>query len=228
MLYVWKEYKANVSGTVIKRVTCEKCSCKYAYELVRSARGGGTSVYLLDNAGAEDRARARANKRLRRQLEHGIDPVGCPDCGWYQADMVKEAKRRMLRPLVPIAAILLALAGAYAMIGGMLLATSTGPGDATISREPWVHIGTLAGAGVLALAIRQIVVSRTDPNRGYPNRPPPYPGAPVGHKVEAAPVGPTPPPRTVQAAAAVGAYPTPPPRALKPSSKAPRRAPGAG
>jgi hypothetical protein len=226
MLYVWKEYTANLSGTVVRRVACEKCQCKYAYELTRKACGKGTSVYMLNNAGAQDRAQAQASKRLRRQLERGIEPVGCPDCGWYPADMVAEAKRRRMRPIIWIASVMLALAGAYGLIVGMLMATS--PPQST--GEPHllgslIRAGGLAGLAILLLAIRWIVVRKTEPNRGYPERPAPYPGAPLGHKVEApaAAAAGTVPHRVVRTAAAVGAYPAPPPRSLKPSSKVPPR-----
>jgi hypothetical protein len=224
MLYVWKQYKATLSGTVVKRVTCEKCSCAYAYELTRQARGTGTSPYFLDNAGAEHRARTQASKRLRRALEHGIDPVGCPDCGWYQADMATEARRRRLRWIVPVAIVLLALAGAFALIVGMVWGASPQPWSTESLLGTAARIGGMAGVAFLMLTIRWVVVRRTELNRGYPTRPAPYAGAPVAHKVEAAPAGPKAPLRSVRAAAAVGAYPAPPPRSLKPSSKVPPRA----
>jgi hypothetical protein len=228
-VYVWKKYRANISGAVVRRVTCEKCSCAYAYEMVRSARGAGTSAYLLNNAGAEDRARTQANKRLRRELQRGIDPVGCPDCGWYQADMVREARRRKLHAIVPTAIVCLALAGAYALVVGAVMSMTSGiqPWPATVWLRAGVLPGGLAGVGLLALAIRHAVMRGVNPNRGFPDRPAAYPGAPIGHKVEAAVRGQATHPRSVQEAAAVGAYPAPPPRALKASSKTPRRAPGA-
>lgn len=179
---------------------------------------------MLDNAGAEDRARAGAGKRLRRALEKGVDPVGCPECGWYQADMVAEARRRTLHTLIPISIVCLALAAAIAMVAGALWAAAERPWDAATWLGVGAWVGGFAGAGALGLAIRRVVAGRVDLNREFPDRPAPYPGAPVAYKVEK-PTGQA--PRSVAAGAAVGAYPAPPPRALKPSSKPGRRGPGA-
>src|SRR4051812_43734842 len=104
-VYIGRRYGANVTGSVVRRVTCEKCSCTYAYELTRAGSGHARSPYLLDNAGAQFRAQTRANKALRRALERDVDPVECPDCGWYQAEMEQEARRRTLRPIVTVAIV---------------------------------------------------------------------------------------------------------------------------
>jgi hypothetical protein len=213
MIYVWRDYKTTISGTVVRRVTCEKCACAYAYELVRAASGAGTSMYLLDNSGAEYRARTRANKKLRRALERGVEPVQCPDCGWFQADMVREAQRRKARGLMPAAAICLTLAGAIALLMGALW-LSPPPGGGPTN---WSPVGVFGGAGAICLAIRWFMMRQGDLNRRCPERPAPYPGAPTAHKVQAmTPVAAGQPARV---ASGVGAFPTLPPRGLKASSK---------
>jgi hypothetical protein len=212
----WREYKSTISGTVVRRVTCEKCACAYAYELVRAASGGATSIYMLNNAGAEYRARTRANKKLRRALERGVEPVPCPDCGWFQAEMVQEARRRLVQGLVPAAAVCLTLAGAIALVMGALW-LSPPPGG-----EPsdWRMVGVFGGAGAICLAIRWFMLRRGDLNRRFPEPPAPYPGAPPGHKVQvmaaaaAAAAG-----QPARVASGVGAFLTLPPRGLKASSK---------
>jgi hypothetical protein len=227
MITAWLSYKAKVSGAVTKRVTCEKCSCAYAYEMVRQARGAGTSLYFLDNAGAENRAYAQANKRLRRAFERGVEPVACPDCGWFQSEMVEEARRRTLRVMKPIAIVALALAGFYGSMAVLALAVGAGRSPDVKWWEAIIIPGGLAAVGLLLLGIRYAVVRGVDPNRGFPDRPAAYPGAPIGHKVKAVAGAGVQQQRLDRAGAAVGAYPVPPPRSLKPSSKAPRRAPGA-
>jgi hypothetical protein len=210
---VWGEYKTTISGTVVRRVTCEKCACAYAYELVRAASGGATSIYLLDNSGAEYRARTRANKKLRRALERGVEPVQCPDCGWFQADMVQEARRRLVRGLMPAAAVCLTLAGAMALIMGALWLSPPPGGEPSDFRM----VGLFGGAGAICLTVRWFMMRRGDLNRQCPERPAPYPGAPPAHKVQAvAPATAGQPPRV---ASGVGAFPTLPPRGLKASSK---------
>jgi hypothetical protein len=193
--------------------------------MVRQARGAGTSLYFLDNAGAEHRAYAQANKRLRRAFERGVEPVACPDCGWFQPEMVREVRRRTLRVLRPIAIVALALAGFYGSMVVLGLAVGAGRSPDVKWWEAIIMPGALAAVGLLLLGIRYAVVRGVDPNRAFPDRPAAYPGAPMGHKVKAVSGAQT-EPRSAQAGAAVGAYPVPPPRSLKPSSKAPRRAPG--
>lgn len=210
---VWGEYKTTVSGTVVRRVRCEKCACAYAYELVRAASGAATSLYLLNNEGADYRARTRAHKKLRRALERGVEPVQCPDCGWFQAEMVQEARRRTVRGLAPAAAVCLTLAGAFGLIMGALwLSPVQGAGPPV-----WGPVEIFGGAGAICLAVRWFMIRRGDLNRRYPERPAAYPGAPSGHKVQA--MTPATAGQPARVASGIGAFPTLPPRGLKASSK---------
>ena len=87
MIYVGKRYTSRVSGSVLKGAYCENCECEYLYKMVRTAEGQGSSPYYLDNAGAERRAQQAAINSLTASLK-GVDPVPCPDCGWYQKNML--------------------------------------------------------------------------------------------------------------------------------------------
>lgn len=78
------DYTATVSGTVLKFVTCEQCQAEYLYRLERT----GQFTSRCDEHSLE-----RAKEELNKALEEGIDPVPCPVCGWYQDDMVIEARR---------------------------------------------------------------------------------------------------------------------------------------
>src|SRR5436189_1879758 len=101
-LYFGKNYTAAVSGTSVKQVHCEQCGCDYFYRMVRRGEGRGTSPYYLDNKGAQRRAERNAQRKLEKLLRKGIDPVPCPDCGWFQRDMVREVRRRSQRWLLVI------------------------------------------------------------------------------------------------------------------------------
>jgi hypothetical protein len=219
---IYERFTASVSGSVIRRITCEKCSCTYAYELTRSGRGAGISPYMLDSAGAEFRARSRANKRLRRALERDVEPVECPECGWYQAEMQREARRRALQPIVPLALVCLALAAGIALVAGMFWATSPQGFEEGTWRGVAKWVGGLTGIALLGLIIRWVVRQRSDLNRSFPARPVGYPGAPLGYKVDPAGIpreASISPARAASASTAVGAYPAPPPRSLKASTK---------
>jgi hypothetical protein len=183
MIYFGRRYSAAMTGSVVRRVKCEKCPCEYAYELVRRGTGSGTSPYLLNNAGAQDLAQKQASRRLRKQLENGMDPVPCPDCGWYQVEMVAEIRRRKLRPLVGLALFCLIAAVTIGTFAGIWFANDNHPWEA----ESWIELGAVVG-GLLAASItftlvRRIVLQQSHPNRDYPALPAPCPGAPIGHRL---------------------------------------------
>src|SRR5262245_23301753 len=93
-MIVWNEMEAVVSGSIDKFATCEGCGTEYAYTMVRGAAGHGMSLYMLDNAGARQRALQNAKLALTRFLETEVDPIPCPKCGHFQIDMIQEAQRR--------------------------------------------------------------------------------------------------------------------------------------
>ena len=89
-----RKYTAKVTGSVTKSVRCEKCHRQYNYAARRVGIGSGNSVLFLDNEGARRRADRDATKDLERTLAKAIEPVPCPNCRWYQRDMVRLVKRR--------------------------------------------------------------------------------------------------------------------------------------
>lgn len=86
------DYYVRVTGREPKVVECEACRHGYVYFLKRAGYGQNTSVFFLDNAGAKARAADQAHAGLEAALATGIDPVPCPQCGWYQAEMVAQAR----------------------------------------------------------------------------------------------------------------------------------------
>jgi hypothetical protein len=93
---IGNEYTAYSSGSVDKFVRCEKCGEEYVYALFRDVSARATSLLFADNVGASNRASDRAQGKLERALSQGVDPVPCPNCGYFQPDMVREARRRRL------------------------------------------------------------------------------------------------------------------------------------
>ena len=91
---VVKAYSHMQLGESLKQIHCAKCGRTYFYTIVRLGTGRGDSLYGTDDAGAQRRAQARAEAELQRPLEHDVEPVACPDCGWYQPEMVREWGRR--------------------------------------------------------------------------------------------------------------------------------------
>lgn len=93
-VYVRMHYSAVVNGSTYKKVDCEQCGRVFYYQMNRRAMGEGRSAYFLDNDGAQDRAHERAEQHLHMKLDKGCEPVRCPDCGWFQAQMVATIKNR--------------------------------------------------------------------------------------------------------------------------------------
>jgi hypothetical protein len=90
---VWKEYTCTVSGGTVKFVECEECRQKFVYYMVRQAQGQGSSLYFLDNVGAEGRAQSAAQSSLQKQLTSDCDAIPCPKCNKFQEEMVARLKR---------------------------------------------------------------------------------------------------------------------------------------
>ncbi len=80
----WQEFTTTMQGRVLKAVSCENCSTEYVYLMERESSGVGTSMYMLDNEGAEGHSQSAAADTLKSVLENDFDPVPCPVCGHYQ------------------------------------------------------------------------------------------------------------------------------------------------
>src|SRR5262245_5626145 len=83
----WTEYTAVLNGRVVKRVPCENCQAEYVYILEREGTGIGTSLYWLNEEGAENNAVSSADTLLQEYLANDFDPIPCPSCGHYQKYM---------------------------------------------------------------------------------------------------------------------------------------------
>jgi len=191
--------KVTVKGSTIKNVRCEACQCQYVYEMVRqksrtsdNAAGAGAfgAIGALAMAGVSaatggndpEKLRADARKSLERELARTCDPVACPACGWYQADMVKEARKRYRTWMLGLGATLMVLGGAPLLI---MLVINTDPHTAgRVSPLAFAAAGALVIAGVTTFVCRWRAQRGFDINQGYPSPRPPYPGAPTGYDVK--------------------------------------------
>ena len=94
-------FKATVSGTTRKRVTCFSCQASYEFDITRQVNGEGVSALFLDNKGAKKRAVRNARENLDEVLKRSQDPVPCPVCGMYQPSMVEILRRKRGRRYDP-------------------------------------------------------------------------------------------------------------------------------
>lgn len=183
LLYTHRLYTAAMTARTIKNVHCEKCECDYAYELIRRGSGQGSSAYGLNNKGAQTRAEKAARSDLHRKLVQGVDPVACPDCGWVQAAMIADLRRRAHRWVLTVCNVGAVVSLACALIAWLAAnGPSKGPIDA--AQLYWIW-GMVFGGPVLAVMgwqIRRFWAGLIDPNRFYPQKPQPIPGVPAAFK----------------------------------------------
>lgn len=77
--------KVTARGSTWKEVRCEYCGCHFGYQMSRA-----TSSSRPYGVGAD----ASAREKLEEALAQEVEPIACPDCGKYQADMVAELEKR--------------------------------------------------------------------------------------------------------------------------------------
>jgi len=177
-IYFATRYTASATGAATKLVTCEKCQCVYQYQLIRRGSGTGSAPYGLGKGAAQRAAQRGAQKQLAKLLAKGVDPSPCPDCGWLQADMVRDILRRQARWLLVIAWLIPVLAALFGLC--VWWVASNGGRRPLDESTTQFLVATGMVATVLAAAAvfaRRAWITRVNPNRNYPARPDPIPGA---------------------------------------------------
>jgi len=176
-------FSSAQTGQVQREVFCEKCGCNYSYEMVRRGRGEAMTPSGFGEAAAEQRAQAAAAASLNNLLQSQHDPVACPDCGWVQSYMVEAMRVRAHRWLSRGSYVVGFLLGACAFFGFFAVA---GIGGRSFQEDDLVRIFALVLLAPLTViagtAGRSFWSKSINPNRHYPQRPSPIPGAPIGVK----------------------------------------------
>lgn len=167
-IYFQKRFTAHVSGTIVRQVTCERCSFAFEYDITRTAAGYGISPYGVNDDGAARRAANHAERNLAELLAHAADPVPCPECGWLQADMVQESRARQWGTLRAVAISILFMSLLSMVLGAMLLLGSNSLADEWRTLFLWT--GTPAAIAAALLIIRWLCVKAINPNAGEQQR----------------------------------------------------------
>jgi hypothetical protein len=143
---------------------------EYGYVMTRQGHGVVRSWKFLDNQ-ARDNAKWLAERHLLWKLEASCDPVPCPQCGWFQEEMVSRLRRNHLRWLflTGLAAI------AAAFLGGLIMYFCTveihlnaRPGGLEIPARD-IYIGWSVVALLLLLSptviiLKWLMARKLDPN----------------------------------------------------------------
>jgi hypothetical protein len=90
---IGRDHNVSLSGFDYRTVHCEECGEDYVYILDREGQGNSFNPMYLDSKGAEAEAQRKAEENLQHMLEEEIDPVPCPSCGHFQANMIPVARQ---------------------------------------------------------------------------------------------------------------------------------------
>jgi hypothetical protein len=154
----WREYTTTKQGRVVKIVSCESCSSEYVYLMERESSGVGTSLYLLNNEGAEEHSQSAAAETLKSVLENDFDPVPCPVCGHYQQFMFPKLleTKRMSE---------LAIKFALIMAGGIAAVIAVRESIAYLRHPNDSDLKSMVAAGLVFLSVGAIGLGLSIVNR---------------------------------------------------------------
>ena len=146
----------RLTRRAVRETLCEACGHRYLYLLTRSVdvRASWLDDLRYGSEGSSHVALHRANSQLERALATDSDPVPCPACGWYQADMLPKARGKRYGWLTfPTALLLLGggtvLPGASVMIAAWRSSAETSLSELTALWAVWVTAFVVLVAGVV-------------------------------------------------------------------------------
>jgi hypothetical protein len=90
MFFVFAYNHVVAKGSAEKHVTCEHCGQAFSYLLTRKAALDTIPLPSLTRQAGEI-----SQQRCADALAKGVEAVSCPSCGWVQAHMVVELRRRV-------------------------------------------------------------------------------------------------------------------------------------
>lgn len=178
------ELTADVEKSRTKRVRCSRCGCTYTYVLQRQASSSRTYGGWYYNESVAKEVTDNATRKVHDRLYHGVDPVQCPDCGYYEPGAVREIRRRHGVWMFWAAGVSAFLAWPIALIAYRRL--TDWQVESKVVPTMLLILAALLTLAAVGLVIGKFVAARRlDPNRGYPaTRPAPYPGAPKVTRTE--------------------------------------------
>lgn len=169
---------ANVAGSAIDEVTCEKCGTHFYYELTRVGTGKGSAVLFLGQRAAADRAAQAAQQDLYARLRTQADLVPCPKCNWVNRYMVDRYRDEMYKG-APLLIVVIVVVGFMAtLIVPPLLHDALGESSPLHKLAASGIAGVTFLAPFIVLLVRHRLRLRVDPNATYPRRPVLPPGSP--------------------------------------------------
>jgi hypothetical protein len=142
--------QVTLTGSTGVAVRCEKCEHRYYYKLVCKAFGRANLVPLANPEDSRRTATGRAKQKLKELLGSQIAPVPCPECGWYQRDMVPLLRTGHLPGLRKYGAAGLIAGGLLGVVGFVVAQAATG--GAPVARQLG-NARVLLGLALLGLGV---------------------------------------------------------------------------
>ncbi len=143
-----------VRGATWKVVPCEHCQQRFAFLIEMEGQGSDGDFLFLNSSESMQRARAQAQQNLADKIRNSVVAIPCPQCGFYQADMVRQLKHA-------------AWTNPMQIIGAIVIVLSFAPLAFEID-DNWILTAVTATAGAVLLAKGYVISARYDPNAGDP------------------------------------------------------------
>ena len=169
--YFGRRSESARTGSRLIQVDCDKCGCRYFYELVRLGTGSATAPYGIGTNLAAKSAEKQSERDLEQRLAREAELVPCPNCRWINEELVRGYRKARYRPLKSLAVGV----GTFGTIISLICAwfISRGP---IADRD--LMLCFLYGGPVLSIvlaavliSIRVCLLSRIRPNRNFPLAP---------------------------------------------------------
>jgi hypothetical protein len=167
LLLTRHEDRGRLSRTIHVRVRCEQCRHGYGYALTRSVRVNVSQAIWESRDRSRRTAEHLAQNRLDQKLDRESDPVPCPNCGWFQSQMLDAARGERFphRPRNAIFALILAGIAFFASII-VMQAQEERPGRdlSGVLTGLMLTVALLGGGGIAGLVLHDRRVKNYDPN----------------------------------------------------------------
>jgi hypothetical protein len=107
----------------------------------------------------EEETAAATNRKLRDALKDGVEPVACPDCGWFQKNMITEIRAREHAWMAWLAMWWLVMS---IPVSAVAVASGNFGDETTV----WmIGVGTGLVLMILTLSVRHLLALRVNPNQ---------------------------------------------------------------
>lgn len=147
-VHLSKEYSATAIARRPTLYHCRKCGTEFGCEVLRVGEGHGTSVYFLDNAGAETRASERALAKAHELADQSPEIVPCPKCDEIAHEMLDDWGRGSQSSLLMVAATALAFS-LLAVVGICLIGAASRRPFSDVFEAMLVCCGVAVACGVV-------------------------------------------------------------------------------